>query len=59
MLNLPHIIMPAMGENPSYQMSSLLLHYYLYCMDNNDDLDLMFCVKFECAHMNYIEGQGH
>ena len=63
--------MPAVGENLThplnhckcyYRMLGLLMRYYLYCTDNNHDLDfdLMFLnvVKFDCAHLNYTEGQG-
>ena len=43
-------------------MLGLLMRYYLYCTDNNHDLDfdLMFLnvVQFDCAHLNYTEGQG-
>ena len=43
-------------------MLGLLMRYYLYCTDNNHDLDvdLMFLnvFLFDCAHLNYIDGQG-
>ena len=44
-------------------MLGLLMRYYLYLVDNSHDLDadLMFLnvVPFECAHMTYIDRQGH
>ena len=37
------------------------MRYYVYCTDNNHDLDvdLMFLnvFQFDCAHLNYNEGQ--
>ena len=57
-------IMPAVGENlinpPLNRWHfnyCLLMRYYLYCTDNNHDLDvgLMYfnVVQFDCAHLNY------
>ena len=38
------------------------MHYCLYSTDTNHDIDvdLMFrnVVQFDCAHLNYPEGQG-
>ena len=38
-------------------MSDILMRYYMYCIDNNDviDLDLMFCdiVMFDFVRMTY------
>ena len=41
-------------------MLCLLMRYYLYCTDNNHDLDVIFLnvVQFDCAHLNFIEGHG-
>ena len=43
-------------------MLGLLMRYCLYCTDNNHDLDvdLMFLnvIQFDCAHLNYMKGQG-
>ena len=38
------------------------MRYHLYFIDNHDlGVDLIFfnIVQFNCAHFNYIEGQGH
>ena len=40
-------------------MLGLLMRYYLYCTDNNHDLDVgLLClnVQFDCVHLNYTEG---
>jgi len=43
-------------------MFGLLTRYHLYCIYINDapDVDFMYLnvVHFDCARLNYIEGQG-
>jgi len=43
-------------------MLGLQMRYCLYVLDNIHDLDVdsMFfnAVQFDCAHLNYTEGQG-
>ena len=57
--NLTH---PLNHLNFNYRILGILMRYYLYCTDNNHDLDvgLMFLniVQFDSAHLSYTEGQG-
>ena len=43
-------------------MLGLLMRYYLYCTDNNHDIDvdLMFLnvFRFDCAHLNYTDDKS-